>query len=552
MVETGKQQQSSTMALGRPPMPGLLEDMRIQKTINPKILSSEEETQSQQVTDYRDTEWYKRSHSSDRIDVRMQNLASVKSQLAALLPGSGKARMATPPPPPPPPMPTSGLGTQARRKQEPLPGHLAPRGAGPYVVEGNCIIFNDGMREKIGLPRTMKAAVVDTFEEANPADALVLSSEYVLPPRGELDADEVLVEIEYCALNNEDHRIASGIFKTGFHQTLPFIPGRDGVGKIVRMGSNVQRQYGFNVDDYVMGVSTDDVWGTFGQYSIMKASQICLKPASLSPRLAAMLPMSVMTAFEAFQKISKQLENTQRILILDNGHSAGTASVLTLLAKYYFLIDKVFVACPTDSLSYYPQIGADMVMDFQNEVFEDVVMRNFEEELTRLHTAHSTMPGTTATGSYDPAPHGDPQTWKKKEGAVDCVFDLIGSSDTQSRSYKLLSKKGNYVVMDFPQESSGRAETTTGWSKGGELLGMGKHTLRNKMRSYFGGTPRYQHVSFPEYDGRRLKSITEFLVDKQLIGKLRSEEYSWNELPSAVKKLHSTPYEGKIVIRFSS
>lgn len=52
-----------------------------------------------------------------------------------------------------------------------------------------------------------------------------------------LKADEVLVKVEACAVNYVDTFVYSGSFQTNL--TLPFVLGRDAVGIVERIGSNV-------------------------------------------------------------------------------------------------------------------------------------------------------------------------------------------------------------------------------------------------------------------------------------------------------------------------
>lgn len=557
MVEQKQDIQQQTMALGRPPMPGLLEDMKMQKTLKP---TTDESTaaataDTSSTAAFADTEWYKRSHSADRIDVRKSGFQEAKQELQNLLfgekvqqePASELLNIPQAPPMPP----SSRTHMYGRRTMEPkFAGGTVPGVSGRYTVEGDTLLFSDGMRERKGIPRTMRAAVIDTFDEANPSESLAMSRDFVLPPRMELGADEVMIQVQYCALNNEDHKAASGLFKSSMSTHLPFIPGRDGVGKIVRLGSSVQKQYGFDLGDEVMGVSTDGMWGTYGEYAVMKAYQVCLKPPSLSPRIAASLPVSLQLAFEAFNKISRYIDSTRRLLILDNGFSAGVTPMLVLLAKYYFMIERVSIACPTDNLGYFRELGADMIIDIEKETFEDVVMQYYEDEMKMLRGDYptQTMPATTAPVTAG-GPSPEAIAGKKREGAVDLVIDLVGGYDIQSRAYKLLSKRGTFIGMSFPREIE-RSETSAK-ARGGEIFGMGRHMLKHKFKSYFGGSPRYQQVIFADYDGRRLKSLVDFLIDKHLVNKLHSEEYAWEQLPQALRKLHTTPYEGKLVVRMS-
>lgn len=62
MAERGSRRQ----ALGYPPMPGLLDEMKEQRTMNPRLLTEEEALKAPT------SEFTSRSHSSQRIDARIE------------------------------------------------------------------------------------------------------------------------------------------------------------------------------------------------------------------------------------------------------------------------------------------------------------------------------------------------------------------------------------------------------------------------------------------------------------------------------------------------
>lgn len=134
---------------------------------------------------------------------------------------------------------------------------------------------------------TMRAAVLRQF--ATPLELADIAT----PVPG---AGQVLVRIAASGVNPLDTKIRAG--QAAHARTvLPAVLGLDLAGTVEEVGPQVT---GFAVGDEVYGLSggVGDLQGSLAQYATADARLLAHKPAALSMRQAAALPLSVVTAWE--------------------------------------------------------------------------------------------------------------------------------------------------------------------------------------------------------------------------------------------------------------
>lgn len=134
---------------------------------------------------------------------------------------------------------------------------------------------------------TMKALIL---EEYNAPFRLVEMS------RPRVAAGQVLVRIKASGVNPLDTKIRTG---NGGHakQTLPAVLGMDMAGVVEETGPGVT---GFRVGDEVYGMTggVGGVQGSLAEFAAVDAELLAKKPAGLSMRQAAGIPLSFITAWE--------------------------------------------------------------------------------------------------------------------------------------------------------------------------------------------------------------------------------------------------------------
>ena len=115
-------------------------------------------------------------------------------------------------------------------------------------------------------------------------------------PRPEPLAGQVLVQIAASAVNPLDLKIRAGAAGHA-QQALPAVLGIDMAGVVAAMGPGVD---GFRVGDAVYGMTggVGGVQGSLAEFAAVDAALLAPKPAGLSMREAAALPLGFITAWE--------------------------------------------------------------------------------------------------------------------------------------------------------------------------------------------------------------------------------------------------------------
>lgn len=204
----------------------------------------------------------------------------------------------------------------------------------------------------------MKAFLIDRYAKGG---ALRLAE--VLEP--ELRDNDVMVEIHAASVNVLDAKIRDGEFKLILPYRLPLILGNDVAGTVVRVGRNVRR---FKAGDAVYARPAQDRIGTFAQYIAIDAADVAPKPANLTMEEAASIPLVALTAWQVLVERAR-LEKGQKILI--HAGSGGVGTIAIQLARH--LGAHVATTTSTGNIELVRSLGANVVIDYRNEKFEEVI-----------------------------------------------------------------------------------------------------------------------------------------------------------------------------------
>jgi NADPH:quinone reductase-like Zn-dependent oxidoreductase len=184
-------------------------------------------------------------------------------------------------------------------------------------------------------------------------------------PRPALKPDEILVQVHAAGLNPIDTMIPKGTFKPILRFQLPATLGSDVAGVVVEVGSRVTR---FKPGDAVFASIFDLGTGALAEFAIVPESAAALKPAHLDFVQAASIPMVGLTSWQAL-KVRAQLKPGQKVFIPAGAGGIGTFAIQ--LAKY--LGADVATTTSTGKVELVRSLGADEVIDYQNQKFEDVL-----------------------------------------------------------------------------------------------------------------------------------------------------------------------------------
>jgi len=179
-------------------------------------------------------------------------------------------------------------------------------------------------------------------------------------------SDEILVEVYASGINPADWIVRRGgnEFLRPYLK-LPIILGMDAAGIVVEVGSAVTR---FKKGDQVYGLTNFPGDGSYAEYCVGKASQFALKPKSLNFIQAAGVPLVSLTAWTALFA-EESVKAGQRVLIQGATGGVGSFAVQFARAKGAYVIG----VTSTDNVEYLKQLGADEVIDYMSQNFEELL-----------------------------------------------------------------------------------------------------------------------------------------------------------------------------------
>ena len=180
--------------------------------------------------------------------------------------------------------------------------------------------------------------------------------------------DEILVKIYASGVNPIDWIVRNGADdKLRSFIPLPITLGWDAAGVVEEWGSNVT---GFQKGDAVYGVPNfpGNGSGSYAEYCTAKADQFAFKPKSIGFNEAAGVPLAALTAWTGMFAHGN-LQAGQRILI--QGASGGVGSFAVQFAKVKGAY--VIGTASTSNVEYVSQLGADEVIDYKTQQFDELV-----------------------------------------------------------------------------------------------------------------------------------------------------------------------------------
>ena len=252
----------------------------------------------------------------------------------------------------------------------------------------------------------MKAVVIHAFGKSE-----VL--QYEEAPMPQPAAGEVCIQVRAVGVNPFDWKIRQGAVEQMMPHQLPLILGWDVAGDIAALGPGVTD---FAVGDPVYALANPAKNGAYAEYVVVDAGLVAPKPTNLDYVDAASVPMAAETARLATYDAG-QVAAGQTVLVHGGAGSVGGFAVQ--LAKLRGAT--VLATAGPDDLDYVRSLGADRVINYKQERFEDVARD------------------------------------------VDLVLDPLGG-DTQARSWQVLKPGGRIVSTvqpptppaDAPQGATGQ------------------------------------------------------------------------------------------------
>lgn len=172
---------------------------------------------------------------------------------------------------------------------------------------------------------------------------------------------QVLVKVIASAVNPWDWKLRSGKYKAYIPVKFPVIPGIEGSGTIAATGPGVT---GFQPGQAIYG----QMMASNAEFCVTSADGVFLKTELLSFEEVATIPVASQTAWSSVIEIAG-LQEGQRILIHGGAGSVGIFAIQIAKWKGAF----VYATGSEDNLDFLDSMGADRVIDYRAERFENVV-----------------------------------------------------------------------------------------------------------------------------------------------------------------------------------
>lgn len=215
----------------------------------------------------------------------------------------------------------------------------------------------------LSIPSTVRAA--DTMQALRYAEfggVDVLRIDTVARPTP--GPGELLVRVRAAGLNPIDAAMRAGHARGFIDVELPYVPGFDFSGEVAALGEGAS---GHEVGDPVFGMVALTRGGTHADYVVVKPDEVARKPARASHTEAAALPLVGLTAWQALVD-SAGLQAGHTVLI--HAGAGGVGSTAIQLAKARGA--RVIATASGANLDFLRELGADVVVDYRSQRFEDV------------------------------------------------------------------------------------------------------------------------------------------------------------------------------------
>lgn len=214
-----------------------------------------------------------------------------------------------------------------------------------------------GMGHATDLPTSMRALVIDRTGDP---DELRLAE----VPMAIAVSDELIVRVIAAGINPIDAKTRAGKGASAAIAAYPTILGNDFSGVVVRAP---YESFPLQPGDEVYGMArVPRTPGTYAEYVPVSSMSVARKPARLSHIEAAAVPLAALTAWGMVVDVAAP---GQRMLI--HAGSGGVGHFAVQFAKAFGA--HVIATGSARSLEFLRELGADEVVDYTNQRFDEVL-----------------------------------------------------------------------------------------------------------------------------------------------------------------------------------
>jgi len=201
----------------------------------------------------------------------------------------------------------------------------------------------------------MKAARIQQF---GPPSVITID-DLAQPEPG---AGELLVRVRAAGVGHWDALIREGKVQG---EPSPLILGAELAGIVEAIGAGVS---GFKTSDEVYGATNEHFTGGYAEYALPSALRMARKPKTLNFIEAASIPVVAVTAWQVLFDYAQVIA---RQIVLIHGGAGNVGAYAVQLAKQADA--EVIATASSADVGYVRALGADGIVDYRKERFEDSV-----------------------------------------------------------------------------------------------------------------------------------------------------------------------------------
>ena len=334
----------------------------------------------------------------------------------------------------------------------------------------------------------MKAAVLTNYDK----NGRKLEIQEVEKPSPR--ENEVLVKVFTAAVNPLDNMIIRGEVKLIVPYSLPLIMGNEFAGQVEAVGSAVKR---FKAGDRVYGRIPLSKIGAFAEYAAVEEGALAPIPDYLSYDEAATVPLTALTAMQAFEIMQPKVGES----VFISGGTGSLGAMAIPIAKSLGLT--VYTNGSGDNAERVEKLGVDRFIDYKKENYADVLKD------------------------------------------VDYVLDTLGDRELPNE-FKVLKKGGSLVSLrGLP---NGRFAKRAGLSLLKQLLFSFAGRKYDKMAEAKGQS--YDFL-FVHEDGAQLEKIGELFSPERPLETSVDTAFSLEEVNEALDKVKQGKSKGKTILKIA-
>lgn len=320
----------------------------------------------------------------------------------------------------------------------------------------------------------------------------VICEEFGLPENlkiGELPdpsakENQVLIQVEVCGVSYPDLLIIQNKYQ--FKPELPFSPGGEVVGKIIKVGEHVKE---LKIGDRVLALCR---WGGFAEKVAVDSDRVFVLPDGFSSATAAGSLYTYSTAFHAL-KDRADLKAGEKVLVLGAAGGVGLAAVELAKAMGATVIA---AASSEEKLALCESKGADELINYDTEDLKSRI-----KELT--------------------------------DGkGVDVILDPVGGKYTDP-ALRGIAWKGRYLIVGFAAGEIPQISMNLPLLKGCSIVGV-----------FWGNFSKVE----AEQNRRNMNQLYQWILDGKITGH-EVEEYGLVNAINALKAIQDRGNFKKGVVR---